>query len=72
MPDPYRFWLLDARLRSRLTQRQIAQRAGVSVSAYQKYEYGPRTPLPPVQRRIARALGLKGEHCPWHGQGFSR
>ena len=61
MPDPYRAWLLSARLAARLTQRQLALRVGVSVSAYQKYEYGQRTPTPAVQRRLARALHLPGQ-----------
>lgn len=39
-----------------LTQKQVAERAGLSWQVYQRYELGARTPIATTAIRIARAL----------------
>ncbi len=56
--DPYRADWVNARLIARKTQRQLAREIGVSVSTYQKYEYGTRNPRPRTRARAMSALGL--------------
>lgn len=53
--------LLSARKRARLTQAQLAEKASVSALAYQRYEYGTRTPSVEVALAIANALGTTVE-----------
>ena len=50
--------LMAARNDSGLTQVQIAEKAGISVAAYQRYEYGNRKPSAEIAIRIAEALGM--------------
>ena len=55
----YRGWLVDARLMARMTQIEVADACGISRSAYQKYEYGQRTPRKNKQEQLGRLLALK-------------
>ena len=50
--------LITARDDRGLTQAQIAEKAGISVAAYQRYEYGSRKPNAEIAIRIAEALGV--------------
>ncbi len=50
--------LITARDDRGLTQAQIAEKAGISVAAYQRYEYGSRKPGVEIAIRIAEALGV--------------
>ena len=49
--------LRAAREQSGKTQAQVAKETGISELAYQRYEYGKRTPCATTAIRIARALG---------------
>ncbi len=49
--------LRAAREQSGKTQAQVAKETGISELAYQRYEYGKRTPSATTAIRIARALG---------------
>ena len=40
-----------------LTQVEVAERAGITERAYQRYEYGDRKPRVDVAKLIATALG---------------
>ena len=44
-----------------LTQRQIAEKVGITERSYQRYENGERTPSAPTANSIARALGTTSE-----------
>lgn len=63
----------DARLRSGLTQRQLAERAATSQSTIAAYERGRKTPTMETLLRILRAAGLElrmrlapaGDHDDW-------
>ena len=48
--------LRAARERSGKTQAQVAKEVGISEQAYQRYEYGKRTPSVGTAILIARAL----------------
>lgn len=48
--------LRAAREQSGKTQAQVAKETGISELAYQRYEYGKRTPSATTAIRIARAL----------------
>lgn len=39
-----------------LTQKQVAERAGLSWQVYQRYELGVRTPIATTTIKVARAL----------------
>jgi DNA-binding XRE family transcriptional regulator len=54
----YRSWLVQARLLARLTQTEVADACGISRSAYQKYEYGQRTPRKSKREELGRLLKL--------------
>ena len=49
-----------------LTQKQIAQRVGISTMSYKRYEYGEREPDARTAIRIAKALGTTVEKL-WGG-----
>ena len=51
--------LQTARERCGKTQSQVAEEAGTSQQAYQRYEYGTRVPNVETAIRIADALGVK-------------
>ena len=53
--------LIAARKKSGKTQKQVAQEIGTTEIAYQRYEYGTRTPSAPTGNSIARALGTTSE-----------
>ncbi len=54
----YRDWLVEARLSARMTQTQVADACGISRSAYQKYEYGQRTPRKSKRQELVKVLAL--------------
>ena len=45
--------LVELREKRGLTQREVAEALGISVSAYSAYEIGARTPRDEVKRKIA-------------------
>ena len=45
-----------ARLAAGLSQEQAAEKAGIKVQSWQKYEYGERTPKDDMLERIAGVL----------------
>lgn len=45
-----------------LTQKELAERAGISESAMRSYELGDRKPKPEVTERIAMALRVRPEY----------
>lgn len=45
-----------ARIAAGLTQEQAAEKAGIKVQSWQKYEYGERTPKDDMLERIAAVL----------------
>lgn len=45
-----------ARLAAGLSQEQAAEKAGIKVQSWQKYEYGERTPKDDMLERIACVL----------------
>lgn len=45
-----------ARIAAGLTQEQVAEKAGIKVQSWQKYEYGERTPKDDMLERIAAVL----------------
>ena len=53
--DPVALMLINARKSSRLTQAQVAERAGTSQSAVVRYEKGLQTPSVDTLRQIGRA-----------------
>ena len=52
--------LKEARMKSGLTQRQVAEAVGIAEVQYQRYEYGT-TPLAPTACKIAKVLGVTVE-----------
>lgn len=46
----------------RLTQKEVADRASVTESAYRAYELGDRNPKPEILKRIAAALEVRPEY----------
>ena len=55
----YRGWLVQARLSARMTQTEVADACGISRSAYQKYEYGQRTPRRSKREELQKVLALR-------------
>jgi transcriptional regulator with XRE-family HTH domain len=55
----YRGWLVQARLSARMTQLEVADACGISRSAYQKYEYGQRTPRKCKREELQKVLALR-------------
>lgn len=45
-----------------LTQKEVADKARITESAYRAYELGDRNPKPDILDRIARALGVRPEY----------
>lgn len=58
-PDPVSLMLINARKSSRLTQSQVAERAGTSQSAVVRYENGLQTPSVDTLKRLLRANGFE-------------
>lgn len=48
----------NARIAAGLSQEQAAEKAGIKVQSWQKYEYGQRTPKDDMLERIAQVLGV--------------
>lgn len=45
-----------------LTQKEVADKARITESAYRAYELGDRNPKPDILDRIAKALGVRPEY----------
>lgn len=45
-----------------LTQKEVADRARITESAYRAYELGDRNPKPEILDRVAKALGVMPEY----------
>ena len=45
-----------------LTQKEVADKAHITESAYRAYELGDRNPRPEVLNRIAKVLGVRPEY----------
>lgn len=54
-----RVWLKDKRLKAKLTQEQVAIKAGVARTTYAMYEQGERDPSVGVAVRIGDVLKFK-------------
>ncbi len=50
--------LLLLRMRNNLKQTEVAERLGISISTYCRYEYGEREPVASVLIRIADFYGV--------------
>lgn len=50
--------IIEARVKAKLTQEKLAQKAGISVFTLQKYESGDRNPKIESLQKIANALGI--------------
>lgn len=60
--ETFRGLLRAARTRAALSQRELAERAGLSERAISDLERGARRkPYPSTVRNLAEALGLEGE-----------
>lgn len=53
--------LIQARERTGLTQRGVAERARIPVQSYNRYELGKRIPNAPTANRIAKILDSSSE-----------
>lgn len=53
-----REWLKELRNNKKLTQKDVADRAGIERSYYTMIETGKRTPSPQVSKRIALVIGF--------------
>ena len=56
-----RVWLRVLREGRHMTQTQVAEIAGISLTYYQYIEYGWRTPSEKVADRLSKALGFPAE-----------
>lgn len=45
-----------------LTQKDVANKARITESAYRAYELGDRNPKPEILNRVAKALGVRPEY----------
>ena len=59
--------LKKLRTDKRMTQAEIANRAGITEVTYQLYEYGKRTPNIRTAIRIADVLGVHDLRTLWDG-----
>lgn len=48
----------NARIAAGLSQEQTAEKMGIKVQSWQKYEYGERSPKDDMLERIAQVLGV--------------
>ena len=53
-----RKWLIDARKAANLTQEELAERIGVSRTAYVRYESGDRRPTPKTASKLENIIGV--------------
>ncbi len=66
----FRDRIKELRTRAKMTQKEFAEKAKISVAAYAAYEQGPKLPSLEIAVKIAQAFnvsldwlcGLKGEH----------
>lgn len=58
MTGKNRSWLIDARKRANLTQEELAERIGISRTAYVRYESGDRNPTPTTASKLENILGV--------------
>ena len=58
MGDDYKMSLADARRRARLTQKEAAERIGVSVDTLGNYERGTKFPDVPKIKKIEQVYGV--------------
>ena len=56
--DPIGLKVRELRLVHGLTQRELAEQAGITLMAVSRIELGSRLPSPPTIRALARALGV--------------
>jgi transcriptional regulator with XRE-family HTH domain len=54
-----RAWLADLRKQKNLTQMEIAQRAGITQSAYNHIELGRRAPTVKTAKALAQILEIE-------------
>ncbi len=71
--------LKELRQNARLTQKQLAQRVGVSKSVISYYELGERAPSPDVLIRFSRIFGIStdellgiGRHSALDTEGLTK
>jgi len=55
----------ECRRRRYLSQRELAQAAGISPSAVAQIETGHHSPHPRTRRKIAEALGISPDDIEW-------
>ncbi len=67
-----KIWLQVWRERKALSQRDLAQLAGVSQFSISKIETGNQKPRPSTLRKLAAALGLTPEELFQHPDGPGR
>ncbi|WP_254913541.1 helix-turn-helix domain-containing protein [Vibrio cholerae] len=65
--DPIMQFFTQERLRKRLTQQQVAERAGVSLRMLQRLEQGERVVDIAQIRRLSAALEISVGHMIMHG-----
>ncbi|EAF6665850.1 XRE family transcriptional regulator [Listeria monocytogenes] len=53
-----RIWLQEIRNKKNISQRDIANKVGISRATYTSYELGSRNPSVDVAKRIADELGF--------------
>ena len=53
-----RNWLRDLRVKSNFTQKDVAERVNLDVTAISKYELGERRPSYETAKRVASLLGF--------------
>lgn len=58
MPAIVRDWLRQIRLSQNLTQKQVADRAGIARTTYASIEQGERNAGVPTAKAIAQVLGF--------------
>lgn len=58
MPAIVRDWLKQIRLSKNLTQKQVADRAGIARTTYASIEQGERNAGVPTAKAIAKVLGF--------------
>ncbi len=62
--------LITARNQSGLTQLEVAERVGIVLTAYQRYEYGKRLPNVLIALRIAKVLNCEVKEL-WGQDAFT-
>lgn len=65
MESQIREWLVEARMKKKMSHQQVADIVGVSRSIYTRYELGTRTPKPEIASKISHLLGVRKEKFFW-------